>query len=116
MTIDAEKFWFKVTWVLGIDDILVEFKLFFTGSYDKLIKDLFAALEAKEWVKARSLLKKLLGLLKSEQFEEWLIKKIGKKKAKAILGKIGLKFLPGLGWLITAGMIVAALVGQAFID
>jgi hypothetical protein len=114
--IDVEKFWWKVTWVLGISDIANEFAEFFNRHYADLIKDIWAALRAKNWKLARSLFRKMLGILKSPQFEEWLIKKIGKKAAKGVLKRLALRILPGIGWMVTVGMIIAAIIGQFIID
>lgn len=112
---DIEKLWWKVLWVIGIHDVVDEVKGFFAKNYPDLLDDIWKAIKKKDWEKARKLLKKLLGILKTDEFEEFLIKKLGKKKAKDVMKRIGLRLLPGFGWLITAGMILAAIVAQFII-
>lgn len=78
---------FKITWVLGIDDILPDIEQFFAQRYGQLMGDIKKALEQKNYKRAKRLLKRLLGIFMTDEFGEWLISIFGKERAERILKK-----------------------------
>lgn len=114
--VNLELLWFKICWVLGIDEVVPEIREFFTERYQWLIDEIEDAFKKRNWRRLRNLLKRLLGILMTDEFAEWLIKKLGKKHAERILKKLSLRLIPGFGWLVTAGMIIAAILAQFIIE
>jgi hypothetical protein len=114
--VNPELLWFKICWVLGIDEVVPAIREFFTERYQWLIDEIEDAFKKRNWRRLRTLLKRLLGILMTDEFAEWLINKLGKKHAERILKKLSLRLIPGLGWLVTAGMIIAAILAQFIIE
>jgi hypothetical protein len=113
---NPDKFWFKLTWTLGVDGITAEVREFFERFHGNIIAEIRQALRTGNRARFRRALTRLLTILRSKQFEEWLIRKIGPRLAKKALKQLAVRLIPVVGWLFMAGMIVAALIGQFFID
>jgi hypothetical protein len=104
----------KLLAALGVKEVHQALLETFEAVGGTLVEDLGKAVRAREWGRVRTLLIRLLNLVKSKKFFQTLASKIGETAAKKVIGKVLARFIPFVGWALLIGSFVWAVAEEVW--